>query len=81
MAFAIGFFTKKYWSLILSLIFGLAVAAFSFWLFLVSPSAQKAGLGIITLIPVMLIIFGALNVFVSFLGGIIGTFIGKKRKK
>ena len=80
-AFAIGFFIKRYWSLILSLLFGLGVAAFSFWLFLVSPSAQKAGLGIIALIPVVMMIFGALNVFASLLGGIAGILIGKRRKR
>ncbi|MDO8560788.1 MAG: hypothetical protein Q7R91_01065 [bacterium] len=76
-AFAVGFFTKRYLSLIISLLFGLGVAAFSFWLFLVLPSTQKIGLGIIALIPAMAIIFGALNILASLVGGLIGTFIGK----
>ncbi|MDP3762869.1 MAG: hypothetical protein Q8Q97_02245 [bacterium] len=80
-AFAIGFFTKRYLSLILSLLFGLGVAAFSFWLFFVLPSTQKIGLAVIALIPVTAIIFGALNVLASLLGGIIGTFIGKRKSR
>lgn len=80
-AFAIGFFTKRFWSLILSLIFGIVIAFASFRIFLVLPSTQKIGLGIIALIPVMMIIFGALNAAASILGGIIGIFVGKKWKK
>lgn len=78
-AFAIGFFTKRYLSLVLSLLFGLGVAFFSFWLFFVLPSTQKIGLGIIALIPVIAIIFGALNIFASLLGGIAGILIGKRK--
>lgn len=80
VAFAIGFFTKRYLSLILSLISGLGIAVASFWLFLTLPSTQKIGLGIIALIPVMMIIFSASHILVSLLGGIIGIFIGKRRK-
>lgn len=78
-AFAIGFFTKKYWSLILSLALGLGVAAFSFWLFLVLPETRKVGLGIIALIPVMAVLFGTFNITAALLGGLIGTLVGKRR--
>ena len=78
-AFAIGFFTKRYWSLILSLALGLGVAALSFWFFITMPSTQKIGLGIIALLPVVAIIFGALNVLVALLGGFCGILMGKRR--
>ncbi|MDO8600809.1 MAG: hypothetical protein Q7R73_04395 [bacterium] len=80
-AFAIGFFTRRFISLIFSLSFGAGIGAFSFWLFLVSPSAHTVGLGIIAVAPVMIILFGAFNIFAALFGGIIGILIGKKRRK
>lgn len=80
-AFAVGFLLKRYWSLVLSFILGLAVAAFSFWLFIVSPETKKVGLGIIALIPAVAILLGVFNVFSSLLGGLIGIFLGKRRAR
>ena len=78
-AFAIGFFTKRWWSLVLSLLLGALMSAASFFIALGLPSIQKAGFAIIALIPVLAVIAGVMNIPLSLIGGIIGTFIGKRK--
>lgn len=80
IGFAIGFFTKRFIFLLLSLVAGAGIGALSLALFLANPP-QDVGLGIIALLPALVIILGATNIGAALLGGAIGTIIGKRRKK
>lgn len=77
VAFAIGFFTKRFIFLILSVLCGAVIAAVSLWLYL-SFAPPDIGLGIIALLPVLVIIISILHLGAALLGGIIGTIVGKR---
>ena len=80
IGFAIGFFTKRYIFLILSVLAGAGIAALSVAFYLAYPHAD-VGLGIIALFPVLVVMLGAFNIGAALVGGIIGTMIGKQRRK
>src|SRR3989338_3216485 len=70
--FAIGFFTKRFIFLLVSLLAGAGIAALSLALYL-SSNPKDAGLGIIALLPALVILLGTFNIGAAFIGGIIGT--------
>ncbi|MFH1192789.1 MAG: hypothetical protein V1656_00520 [Candidatus Jorgensenbacteria bacterium] len=80
IAFAVGFFTKRFAFLILSLVCGAAIAAMSSWLYF-TFTPPDVGLGIIAVLPVVSAIIGALHLGAALVGGIIGTIVGKKTRK
>ncbi len=80
IGFAIGFFTKRYIFLLASVIAGAGIAALSVGLYL-SHAPQDVGLGIIALFPVLVILLGTFNIGAAVIGGIMGTVVGKRRKK
>ncbi|MBI2406251.1 MAG: hypothetical protein HYV25_01555 [Candidatus Harrisonbacteria bacterium] len=77
---AIGFFTKRFIFLIVSLIAGAGMAILTLVLY-PSSNPKDVGLGIIALLPALVILLGASNIGAAFVGGIIGTMIGKRRRK
>lgn len=80
VAFAIGFFTKRFIFLILSVFCGAVIAAVSLLLYL-KFTPPDVGLGIIAILPAIAIIIGVLHLGFALLGGIIGTIVGKKARK
>ena len=78
----IGFFAKRFWTIPIFLIFG-AVFGFGVALLYINfhLPTTKAGLGIIVLLPAVLIISTSLNTISALIGGLIGTWLGKRRKK
>lgn len=60
---------------------GIAVAIFYVILFWVPVNAEKVGLGIIVLLPVMIILFSILGVIVGGILGIVGYWLVKILKK
>lgn len=77
VAFAIGFYTKRFVFLLASLLCGLVFAALSVWLYF-TFTPPDVGLGIIAVFPAVLIITSALHVGAALVGGIIGTIVGKR---
>lgn len=79
-AFAIGFFTKRFIFLILSVFCGAVIAAVSLLLYL-KFTPPDVGLGIIAVLPAIAVIIGVLHLGATLFGGIIGTIVGKKARK
>ncbi|MDO8585269.1 MAG: hypothetical protein Q7R85_04110 [bacterium] len=80
IGFAIGFFTKRFIFLFVSLLAGAGIAALSLGLYL-SSNPKDVGLGIIALLPALVILLGMFNVGAAVIGGVIGTMVGKRRRK
>ena len=80
IAFALGFFTKKFRYLFVSVLCGLVIAAGSAWLYF-AFTPPDVGLGIIAVLPAVIIITGALHFGAALVGGIIGTIVGKRRSR
>ncbi len=80
LAFAIGFFTKRFWTLVFSLILSVVIGFYGTFLYInFDASVAKAGLGIIAIAPVLIIFFIGFNLAAALVGGLIGSFVGKKR--
>ncbi len=78
--FVIGLRKKSFVLLIVDVVLGIGFGALSVYLYLWLTPPVEAGLGIIALLPVLFILFMALNAIAAFIGGLIGTLIGRKRK-
>jgi hypothetical protein len=76
-AFAMGFFTKKFRYLLVSVFCGLIIAAVSVWLYF-TFTPPDVGLGIIAVFPAVIVIVGALHLGAALVGGIVGTIVGKR---
>lgn len=77
-AFVIGFFTKRFVFLILSVLIAAVIDVVSLWLYF-AFTPPNVGLGIIAVLPAITVILSVLHLGVALLGGIIGTIVGKKR--
>lgn len=77
-AFALGFYTRRFVFLLVSLLWGAIVAAVSVWLYFVF-TPPDVGLGIIAVFPAVAIITGVLHLGAALVGGIIGTVVGKRK--
>ncbi len=80
IAFIIGFFTKRFLFLLLSVFVAAAINAASIW-FYFNFTPPDVGLGIIAIFPVIIIIFSVLHLSAALLGGIIGTIVGKRFRR
>jgi hypothetical protein len=80
VAFAIGFFTKKFRFLFLSVLCGAVIAAVSLWLYF-TFTPPDVGLGIIAILPAVAIIVGVLHLVAVLLGGVLGTGLGRRNKE
>ena len=81
LAFAIGFFTRRFWTIIFSLILSAGIGFGATLLYINFDLPAEVGLGVIALFPALVILNVSFNLGSAFLAGLIGTFIGKRRKR
>ncbi len=78
----LGKWLKSYWALIAVLFVGIIVSVPSFLLYMRFANViEKTGLAVIAVMPVLIIMISFFNITASFLGGLLGVFLAKRKNK